>query len=197
MSRSLRLCAVAGFAVLLLGGAAGCGKSGSPAPTTPTTGGAAAKPAAGPATGFNNPDKIGTMTKSADQTQANGEIADLKARQDVTASFSKEYEDNTDNTHTMWVTGEISNSSARWDQSDLDTDLQNNIPQGSPNKPVPTSTGNAGGIAKCADQTEQVAKIVACDWIKDGATVFVHFVDVELAQATSLMTQVLNATVKF
>jgi hypothetical protein len=40
---------------------------------------------------------------------------------------STDYEDSADNSHTMWVTGEISTSTARWNESDLDVDLQSDV----------------------------------------------------------------------
>jgi hypothetical protein len=184
--------AVASLAVLLLGGVAGCGKS-----DPSTTGGSTPTKSPGPPTGLNAPDKIGSLIKSADQRRAQGELSDLKARQDVTAAVSTDYEDSTDKTHIITVDGEISTSPARWTVDDLDTDLQNSVDAGSPNKPVIVGTGNVGGVAKCISWANDIlTKVGECDWTSAGASVFVHFDGFELAQATSLMPEILNATVK-
>jgi hypothetical protein len=189
-----------GGTALVIAGVAGCtsGSStqSSPSPATSATG--VASPSTGTssnAPGISLPDRIATLTKSADQSIAQGLLQQLGSVPGAKITAIS-YEDSTDKTHAVLIFG---GTGLPVPPGDVSTQLNSMIRSGTAtdakiDPPVAVDPGASGGTAGCAGiPSEDGRKFVNCGWINGNAALVMSFTGFELAAAEALVPQIIAA----
>ena len=185
---------VGGVALLFV--VAGCDatseRSGVPAPAAgPRPGG----PTAAAPIALNSPDRIGPLTKAADQTPAQTALKSLKQNsyKQAVATF---YVDGPDQSHSVLIAGLVGEGANAPTDADLDALIQLRVAPGSTVQPTVVDKVNVGGVAKCIDSSTRTAKTYDCGWHKGSALLLAAFTNIEPAKAARLLPEILAATVK-
>lgn len=142
------------------------------------------------------PDKIGPLTKSADQSLAQSLLSGAKDPSGATQNQAASYEDRSNKSHTVLVYGGTGNVPAGSPDEQVDALLNAfTTDAAKADKPTKVSAGKVGGTSKCAKGPAAHGPY-NCVWVKGRTAVLMSFQNYSPNAAQALVATILAATVR-
>jgi len=205
--RAVSLIGAAAGAALLVAGVAACGGGSSPAKNSSgssgNTGGTSSVPTPSTTPGpLTEPDQIGTLQKSADQSVAIDLLHSMQATAKGAQISAVTYVDSSDKSHTVLIYGGDNmpvpaGKPARKIKAILTAGPRIGVSSKFGHQ-AKVPAGSAGGMAQCAPLINPGSPIhvVTCGWIHGKSALVMSFGGFDPKSARSLVPQIIAAMVK-